>query len=218
MAVVTWGVRYFVFRNKLGRQNYRRQYRMEWWYEGRVHWTEQTGLRASWENMLLTIDMDRGKTTKPESRTIRRRTKTHATPVFVYNLHVHSPEESREDDNLTRQRDVTSLDARKGDKSNLVHKSTNITWADEKICREWHGRECLCRRASTGSQVNVAPLRLVGFCLRFRSDVHVRHSECCAQTSSRQGIRRNQEWLFVVNSVTSELPKSGCRLTAYYKW
>ena len=81
----------------------------------------------------LTIDMDRGKTTNPESRSIRRRTKTRATPVFVYNLHVHSLEGSREDENLTWQRDLTSLDLRKGDKRNLVHKSTNITWADDRM-------------------------------------------------------------------------------------
>jgi len=58
-------------------------------YECRVQWTEQRGFRASSENMLLAIDMDRGKTTKHGSRTIRRRTKTHATPIFVYSLHVH---------------------------------------------------------------------------------------------------------------------------------
>jgi hypothetical protein len=102
-------------------------------YEGSVHWTEQTGLETSSENMLLTIDMDRGMTTNPESRSIRRRTKTRATSVFVYNLQVHSLEGSREDENLTWQRDLTSLDLRKGDKRNVVHKSTNITWADEKM-------------------------------------------------------------------------------------
>ena len=101
-------------------------------------------LRASWKNMLLTIDTDRGKTTKPESRTIRRRTKTHATPVFVYNLRVRRSIVRRspcEDENLTWQRDLTSLDLRNGDKSNIVHKSTNITWAD---CSEWHGWESVC--------------------------------------------------------------------------
>ena len=219
MVVVTWGVWYFVFRNKLGLQNYLRQKRMMMImmmnddYVGRVHWTEQRGLRASWENMLLTIDMDRGKTTKPESRIIRRRTKTYATPVFVHNLHVHSPEESCEDENLTWQRDLTSLDLRKGDKSNLVHKSTNITWEDEKLQWMTWVRGRLCRPAPTGSHVNVAPLRLVGFCLYFRSDVQVRHSECSAQSSSSHSIWRNGEWLFVGNSVKPQHRKTGWRLT-----
>jgi len=188
MVVVTLGVRFLYFATRLGSKTAGEHTGWNDDYEGRVHWTEQTELRASWENMLSTIDMNRGKTTKPESRTIRRRTKTHSTPIFVYNLHVHSPVESREDENLTRQRDLTSLDLRKGDKSNLVHKSTNITCADEKMLWMTWVRECLCRPTPTGSQVEVAPLRLVGFCLYFRSDVHVRHSACRVQTSSSQSI------------------------------
>ena len=77
---------------------------------------------------ILTIHMNRGKIPTPELRTIRRRSTTYTTPVFVYDLHVHSPAESPEDENLTWQRDLTSLDLRKEDNSNLVvHKSTNIT-------------------------------------------------------------------------------------------
>jgi hypothetical protein len=56
---------------------------------------------------ILTIHMKKGKTTEPESRTIRRRTRTYATTVDVHNLHVHSPTEWREDENLTWQRDLT---------------------------------------------------------------------------------------------------------------